>query len=313
MTDAEFQRWLSSMDDGLRAFFQRQPEAVASKLDYSIDSLDVLEAWLLERYPTYEDSLKAAESPILDGAGRYIGETFLKTVGGRWSIEREPVYGDMPVIIDFGGSGMPERPRCLATAAMDRREGDFISSAFHNTFVVRGAYKRMRSRTRASAERAFQAWLAAMDDVLAAFFEQLPENVAAKLDYSMESLDVLEAWLLERYPAGEAADAIIELVKRPAFLDPATVPPILDAVGRYVGETFRKQVGGRWWLDIDLKKFFVYGELPLIIEFSPEPAPICPLTAALDSLETREGQVISGLFRGIRDEIPILRAHLQKA
>ena len=312
MTDAEFQRWLSSMDDGLREFFEELPDAVSSKLDYSIDSLDVLEAWLLERYPTFEAGVEETEAPIIDGAGRYIGETFRKHAGGRWSIERNNLFAGFPVITDFGG-GIPECPHTSATASLDRREGDYISSSLRNTFVVQAAYKRMRSRTRASAERDFQAWLATMDDVLEAFLEQLPESVAAKLDYSMESLDVLEAWLLERYPAGEAADAIIGLVKRPAFLDPATVPPILDAVGRYVGETFRKQVGGRWWLDIDLEKFFVYGELPLIIEFSPEPAPICPLTAALDSLETREGQVISGCFRGIRDEIPILRAHLQKA
>jgi hypothetical protein len=47
----------------------------------------------------------------------------------------------------------------------------------------------------------FEAWLAHMDDMLESFLASLPDAVRTKLDFSPASLDTLEAWLLQRYPA----------------------------------------------------------------------------------------------------------------
>lgn len=314
ITDKKFQHWLSLMDEGLQAFFEQLPRNVRDQLDYSIESVDVLEAWLLKRYPNFEAARQDTEIKLFEGAGRYIGEAFRKVVGGRWTIERRPrhLFQDIPILLDYGGADVPICPQAMAKVSTSRREGTFVSSVFHNMLAEQAAYKRRASRTRESAEQAFQAWLSAMDDVLKAFLRELPEQVSAKLDYSVESLNVLETWLLERYPEGEEADAIARMMKWTSILDPATVPPILDSVGRYVGETFRKNIGGRWWLDIDVDVFGVYGELPLIIEFSPEPAPICPLTIATDAIEARVGNDMSRSFCNIRADIPIVRAHLQK-
>ena len=50
----------------------------------------------------------------------------------------------------------------------------------------------------------FAAWMGGMDVLLDEFLARLPDEIAGRLDYSIESLDVLEAWLLDRYPASKA-------------------------------------------------------------------------------------------------------------
>jgi len=57
----EFQDWLDHMEEALDAWLDRLPEEVRDKLDFSIDSLDALEGWLLERYPI---SMPRWPSPI---------------------------------------------------------------------------------------------------------------------------------------------------------------------------------------------------------------------------------------------------------
>ena len=42
--EEEFQHWLDYMDDALDEFTARLPDEVSGRLDYSVESLDVLEA-----------------------------------------------------------------------------------------------------------------------------------------------------------------------------------------------------------------------------------------------------------------------------
>jgi hypothetical protein len=127
----------------------------------------------------------------------------------------------------------------------------------------------------------FEHWLAHMDDALAAFFARVPPGLRAALDFEPASLDRLEAFLLERYASVQAIKA-----------DPE---PYLDAAARYVGEVFRRHIGGRWRMRMDDPKY-VYAGLPELTFSASEVTPVCPITLVSASLDRRTGAFISGVF-----------------
>ena len=66
--DDLFEVWLIHMDDAIEGLFNSIPKEVRSRLDYSPESLDLLEKWLLEKYSSVQDALSEQSNPILDGA-----------------------------------------------------------------------------------------------------------------------------------------------------------------------------------------------------------------------------------------------------
>jgi hypothetical protein len=80
--------WLTIMPDvliNLNLF----PKEIRSKLDYSIDSLDVIEKYVIENY-TMEELEKSEYKIFVDTCARYIGETYIRTmIDMKWDMERE--------------------------------------------------------------------------------------------------------------------------------------------------------------------------------------------------------------------------------
>jgi hypothetical protein len=52
-------------------------------------SLDVLEKWLLSRYPSTSALLEESEKDILDELASYVGEAFRQNIGGIFNIDLE--------------------------------------------------------------------------------------------------------------------------------------------------------------------------------------------------------------------------------
>ena len=102
----------------------------------------------------------------------------------------------------------------------------------------------------------FQAYLFEMDDVVAAFVEEA-RRAGVTLDYSLESLDAIEPYLAEKLAAGANRDLL------------------RNQAGRYVGETFRKLIGGHWELCLK-EPNYLYLKLPVITGYSAEPIEFCP-------------------------------------
>jgi len=130
-----FEEWLAVMQTELDRFLDALPDSVAAALDESPESLDVLEAWLLERYPSTEALVEGSAAEILDGAARYVGETFLGQLGGRWSIsadDPQDVNYKLPIITGFKGEFSQLSPVTLVTAAADRRTGRYLSTILRN-------------------------------------------------------------------------------------------------------------------------------------------------------------------------------------
>ena len=83
----------------------------------------------------------------------------------------------------------------------------------------------------------FQEWIFQIGFKMDYFTREFAEEQGLHLDYSMQSLDDLEAWILAHYE-----DHHVLIADR----------QMLDYLTVYIGETFRKHLGGKWF--IDLKK-----------------------------------------------------------
>jgi hypothetical protein len=132
----DFEEWLFEMDDALEQFVESIGEPTRSQLDLSPASLDVLEAWVLERYGSPVELMKPEAKQVLDGLARYIGETFRKQIGGRWQIRLDdPKYAffGLPELTGFSERPTPVCPHSLATATTDRRNGTYLRTILENT------------------------------------------------------------------------------------------------------------------------------------------------------------------------------------
>lgn len=92
-----FEFWLMNMDEALDNFLKALPDNIRQCMNYSPNSLQVLEEWLLSKYSDTDVMLSMSESKLVDGAARYIGEVFRKTLGGKWFVdlkdEKNAFYG----------------------------------------------------------------------------------------------------------------------------------------------------------------------------------------------------------------------------
>jgi hypothetical protein len=131
----DFEEWLMDMDDAIDRFLDQVPANIRAQLDFSPASLDVLEAWLLQRYPSVDALLSEREKDILDGAARYVGQTFREQLGGHWDIvldDPQDANYRLPILTGFKGEYSTQSPVTLVTAATDRRTGSYLCTVLHN-------------------------------------------------------------------------------------------------------------------------------------------------------------------------------------
>ncbi len=135
MIDQEgFEGWLLFMDDTIQQFLDELPEEVSQRLDFTPESLDALEGWLLSKYESPAAILQPSENWYLDRAAKYVGETIRRSAGGEWAINLDNpsiVFYGVPVI-KRAGSSYAECPASLVTASLDRRRGNYIRMVAEN-------------------------------------------------------------------------------------------------------------------------------------------------------------------------------------
>ena len=126
----EFQTWLAmdlEVRDELYALMGREfvPD---------VESLDVLEAFLLARFPDPAAAVNLAHRGITDAAARHIGLVFVLNVDDAvWDIELEDearLFYRLPVI--RFADGAEECPLTMATASLDRRTGDYLRTVIEH-------------------------------------------------------------------------------------------------------------------------------------------------------------------------------------
>jgi hypothetical protein len=88
-----------------------------------------------------------------------------------------------------------------------------------------------------TTQHEFGEWVRSAPERIGALLVILPDSVKQQMDYSLNSLDVLGEWLVETYPRSEH----ISQDSR----------PIGEWIMTYVGETFLRQAGGQWVIELN--------------------------------------------------------------
>ena len=130
-----FEVWVSVMDDALNEFKELLPGELAVKLDGSPESLQALEAWILQNYADYHAVKAERNTTLIDGVARYLGEVLRKRVGGIWDIrfgKPKDINNGIPLIVGYRGQQTPLAPHRLITACADRRTGDYFLTLLRN-------------------------------------------------------------------------------------------------------------------------------------------------------------------------------------
>ena len=128
----DFEHWLISMDEFLEEFLTEFSKEEQNRLNYTLESLDIVEARILELYPNMKAMLVPSESQRVNLIACYVGETIRKNLGGKWDIRlKDPKFAfhGMPILI---GPYDPECPLSLATASADRRTGIYLRTVLAN-------------------------------------------------------------------------------------------------------------------------------------------------------------------------------------
>ena len=131
-TQEDFQEWIFFISDKMDEFTDTFAQENHLILDYTMDSLDDLEKWILEHYADAYDLI--ADAKMLDRLGIYIGETFRKYLGGKWVIDlknKKNVYYSMPALMDPYDK-VSTSPLPNATACISRNKGNYISRILVN-------------------------------------------------------------------------------------------------------------------------------------------------------------------------------------
>lgn len=135
VSNEHFEAWLIEMDDALSLLKNSLPIDIGCKLDFSAESLSVLEDWVLSKYASISETRPRTEVTTIDGLARYVGETFRHCLGGQWEIRLDDpkyVYYGIPQLKGLGGRQFIVCPAVLVTAAIDRRRGDFWNMVLTN-------------------------------------------------------------------------------------------------------------------------------------------------------------------------------------
>jgi hypothetical protein len=133
-TRESFDYWVDYMNEAIGEFKEQLPSDVADALDWSPESLNVLEEWILQNYSGPQEIL-SADTTIVDGAGRYVGETFRRALRDHyWDIDLDDnknVFFGLPVLTTKE-KATPVSPLSLVTASADRRRGEYLSTILTN-------------------------------------------------------------------------------------------------------------------------------------------------------------------------------------
>lgn len=128
----------------------------------------------------------------------------------------------------------------------------------------------------------FKKWIFLIGEKMDLFTGDFARENNLNLDYSIHSLDEIEKWIITTYPT------INQLKADHKMLDLLTI---------YIGETFRKHLGGKWYMNTEDQENVHY-MMPTLTspEYSGEVYK-SPRTFATASIPRKKGNYMSSILR----------------
>ena len=158
------------------------------------------------------------------------------------------------------------RQRGILIVANHRRD----QSSNRLSTAITGGNMGKQTKVEADSEELekFQYFLFEMDDILDDFLMEAG-TAGYQSDFSLDSIPLLEAYLLANL--GQEVESRLK-----------------NKAARYLGEVFRKDVGGKWELSLKDPNYLYY-KLPVIIGYSNKPIEFCPVEV-IENLAFKEGK-----------------------
>ncbi len=242
-----FEDWSDAMEPTLTGFIDfHVPTDV--ELDFSRESLASLEAFLLTQYGSGDDFLSPdAHRTFIDGAVRYVGETFLRHCGGGWRYDTRPEapVSGRPFIEVDSDTPTPVSPFHLMVKAMNRRTGTFLTGIFdfqHQNATTR-AQREGRPPVRTAPDGTVESESAPATADLAEFLDTMDTALA---EWASEVAPPADRWDGTRDSFARLAKMVMDLIADVDRWEESENDPLVQGAIRYVGETLRRNAGGTW-------------------------------------------------------------------
>ncbi len=136
-TKESFEKWLKEIPAKLSTMTEDFAKKNKLKLDYSLESLDALEKWMIKEYDVATDLRE--EEDMLDLFALYVGETHIKHIGGEWYVdienEKSVYYQKLGVQYEEEGDLAFRSARALCTSCISRKRGNLISQTLKKTLA----------------------------------------------------------------------------------------------------------------------------------------------------------------------------------
>ncbi|PTM54781.1 hypothetical protein [Desmospora activa] len=267
-----FRFWLSEMDNQLQMLRVQLPAEVGTRLDFSVESLLALEKWMLANFNTHQE-MNADQK---DQLARYTGEVLRKGLNGFWGLETREDHMFYLIPHVYPAAVCPLR---LVTTAVSRNRGNFLHNMINRKLETVNRKEEQEGLNYDPNHPELQSFLAKRDRELQWFFSSIPAEIAQQLDFSPQSLSVLEQWMLNRYPDAESTKEDYK------WMEPIQV---------YLGETFRKELGGQWFYCAEEEHPFA--GFHILDAFYDHPDPLFPGDLIITCLMRRTGSYLEDIL-----------------
>lgn len=126
-----FIEWTTFTEDRFNEWKKSLPKEIAAKLDWTPESLLVVEKYLLDNYSAEDQKLKE-KRPALDAIVSYVGDLIRKNIPETtWKIELEDetnIFYNLPYLVFK--LGVPLSPHSLVQDALVEKTGSVIKERY---------------------------------------------------------------------------------------------------------------------------------------------------------------------------------------
>lgn len=259
----EFSAFINNMDVRLGAFvladlpetFEKEDgETVKFPKDFGPKSLPMLELFVLSKFPNTEEILKPENRRFFEGLIRYLGETYLRAIGGVWDHDESTGNG-MPFIrpdnADGPAAGEPIPLVGIVLAAVDQRSAEVFTAVLDKARELLGGDGQPRRKCTGLSLGVLNAENSSEEEVefLTRFIGTVEPGIAA---WTQEQADP-SSWGFDRESLARLGKQVAVRYDGPDDMIAEDETPFTAGAMRFIGETVRRIAFGQWRYGAELE------------------------------------------------------------